>query len=170
MEYLNLLCNITFKREHIQIESPHFVSIVKYSFGKEYHENEQGFTYGTWEIFLDPFRSFAKEIGKEVHQPDHIWFNNVHRLYRYHILPGLQKLMEEQEFNKPNRYRRPHTYCFALPYFVNDEDKLEIPAEPVMSNNFSHTPYRKEVKFSEVSLKEKEKRDRWDRACGQRIA
>lgn len=162
MEFLNLLCNITFKKEFIQVESPYFVSIVKYSFGKEYHENEQWFTYGTWEIFLDPFRSFAKEIGKEIYQSEHTWFNNVHRLYRYHILPGLQKLMEE----KPTRY--PHTFIFALPYFVNDEGKLEIPAAPVLHNNFSHTPYRKSVKFSEAALKEKEKQERRNRAWGCR--
>lgn len=162
MEYLNLLCNITFKKNLIQIESPYFVSIVNSAFGKEYPANEE-YTYGGWEIFLDPFRSFAKEIDKEIHLPNGHWFNNVLRLYRYHVLPGLKQRWEERPFNK-RAY--PHTFIFALPYFVNDEGQLEIPAAPTLRNNFSETSYRKEMKFNLQALMEKEKKEYWQHKSG----
>lgn len=162
MNFLNILCNITFKKDFIQLETPLFTSCVKYTFGDEFHENKEYMTYGSWEIFLHNFRQFAKEIGKSIHIPRAAWFNNVHRLYHYHVLPSLKKLLEE----KPNRY--PHTFVFALPYFVNDQGELEIAASSVLvDGNFSHTPYRKEVKFSTAAVIDYNHRLYWAQVNGE---
>ena len=155
MNFLNLLCNITFQKRHILIQSPCYVSIVNYTFGSEYKENKDYFTYGTWEIFLDPLRQLAKEMGRKIHIPRDHYFNLIHRLYFRHVEPGLKRLLEEN----PNRYS--HTFVFALPYFINEQGEIEVSDETSDLPIFSHTIYRKEMKFSEVALEKKKKKERW---------
>lgn len=125
MYFLNIPCIITYraKQNEFCLESPLFCSFVKTTFGDEYHENKDWFTYGCWEIFLHPFAKAAKAAGTKVHVPNDHHFQLIHRLYNRHVLPQLKKLLA----SNPNN--RPHSYIFSLPYFVNEKGEWEIADE-----------------------------------------
>ena len=144
MNFINIPCNITFKRNHdILVETPWFVSFAKDTFGSEMAANRDMFTYGGWEIFLSALRDEARAQGRQVCCPNGTWFSTVLRTWTYHVMPGLKALVA----TNPNHY--PHSYIFSLPYFINDKNELEVPNYSNWLGKFKRITYNKNLKYSE---------------------
>lgn len=163
MNFLNIPVNITYraKENEILLETPLFVAFIKTTFGSEFGTNEYWMTYGCWEIFIYPLREMAKQAGAKIHMPNNYYFGLIHRLYRVHVLPQIKELYASGMNN------RPHTYIFALPYFVNENGEWEIPDERDASwPNLKRVTYDKTNKYSEEEVANWQKRIRMEQING----